>query len=194
MLASVDFFITRFPYRIWALFRACHWKYVTNLPLTLTLYSYHYQVHTFLIFTNVLDIRPYLFKYWNSGKYAPRYGKYWQFSERPFFYGIGTLKKVYRPRNVTREPCWPSSTLREITWCSNTLFWDVKPDVWASDEFSILDYLWWSAIVCTHCNVWIKMTLLCSWHIYSRPKEVIGASITAVIMVICYWFRRRGFS
>ena len=30
-------------------------KLYYNLPLTLTLNPYHYQVHTFLIFTNVLD-------------------------------------------------------------------------------------------------------------------------------------------
>ena len=42
------FFITWFPYSIWALFRARHLKYVTNLPLTLTLNPCHYQVHTFV--------------------------------------------------------------------------------------------------------------------------------------------------
>ena len=118
MLASVDFFITRFPsYRILTLFRACHWKYVTNLPLTLTLNPCHYQVHTFLIFTNILDkdLICLITKIQESTSVWKILAIFLSF----FFYGIGTLKKWYWQKYHASAVL--NMILREITWCSNSL-------------------------------------------------------------------------
>ena len=98
----------------------------SHLPLKIIPYEFtpdfdlepcHYQVHTFLIFTNVLDkdlicLNTKIQESMHLG--MENIGNFL----KPFFSMGSARLKNCTGKNVTRVPCWPWSALREIEWCS----------------------------------------------------------------------------
>ena len=84
-------------------------KFKTKLDFVciLVVWSGAYFPYFYRCTRYINKIPPWLFIFQKSEKYAPRYGKYLQFSESFFKIGIAMFKNILSATNSLHMPCWP---------------------------------------------------------------------------------------